>query len=120
LYCRSLLDFLELLCIFINHVRDQSHKMKNMTLKDLLDIAKHELKDLSTLENPDFRLEQAEHKKREKIWVIVVSYLVENTNKRTSGSSVSTPDFQFHRIYKQIKIADNKSIIGFYIYDYNE
>ena len=37
-----------------------------MKLKDILTIAKTELADLSTVENPDFRLEQAifKHEKR--------------------------------------------------------
>jgi len=90
-----------------------------MTLKELLEIAKNELKDLSNLENPDFRLEQAEYKKTEKNWEIVVSYLVENTNKRTSGLFV-TSEFQFHRIYKKIKIGDDKKILGLYIFNNKE
>ena len=88
-----------------------------MTLKELLDIAKIQLKDLTTLENPDFRLEQAEYKKDEGIWDIVVSYLVENTNKRLSAIAALSSEFQFHRIYKRIKIDDSKNIIGLYIYN---
>lgn len=84
-----------------------------MTLKELLEIAKLQLQDLTTLQNPDFRLEQAEYKKDEAVWDIVVSYLVENTNKRASPLAALTSEFQFHRIYKRIRIGDDKSIIGF-------
>jgi hypothetical protein len=91
-----------------------------MTLKDLIEIAKSELKDLSTLENPDFRLEQAVFKKEENEWEIVVSYLVENTNKRSNAFSALTSEFQFLRMYKKIIINSNKEIIGFYIYNNKE
>lgn len=91
-----------------------------MVLKELLDIAKKQLKDLSTLDNPDFRLEQAEMKPDEEVWDIVVSYLVENTNKRNTPLSALTSDFQFHRIYKRLKIDKNNNIIGFYIYNNKE
>ena len=88
-----------------------------MTLKELLDIAQLQLKDLSALETPDFRLEQAEYKTNEKIWEIVVSYLVENTSKSTTPSAALTSEYQFHRIYKKIKIDKDKNIVGFYMYD---
>ena len=51
-----------------------------MNLKELYQIAKNELSELSPFENSDFRLEQAEFDKDEKVWEIVISYLVENTN----------------------------------------
>lgn len=89
----------------------------NMKLRDLLDIATSELKELTSLENPDFRLEQAEYKKNEKAWDIVVSFLVPNTNKRLMADLSA---FQFHRKYKRVTINDNKEIVGFYIYDTKE
>ena len=91
-----------------------------MKLKELLDIAKENLSDLSTLSNPDFRLEQAELKKDKKTWEIVISYLVENTNKRANPLSALTSEFQFHRIYKKVEINDNKEVIGFYIFNNKE
>lgn len=91
-----------------------------MTLKQLLELAKVELKDLSTLENPDFRLEQAEFKKDDNQWEIVVSYLVENTNKRSSALSVLTSEFQYLRMYKKIIVNSENEIIGFYIYNNKE
>ena len=90
-----------------------------MNLKDLLTIAKSELNGLSTLANPDFRLEQAEYKEDESIWEVVVSYLVENTNKRVATTPLAqlTSDFQYHRIYKKLKINANKEVVGLYIYN---
>lgn len=91
-----------------------------MTLKELIEIAKNELKDLSTLDNPDFRIEQAIFNKDESEWEIVVSYLVENTNKRSSAFSTITSEFQFLRMYKKLKINSEKQITGFYIYNNKE
>ncbi|WP_100613400.1 hypothetical protein [Confluentibacter citreus] len=88
-----------------------------MNLKELYQIAKTELSGLSSLDNSDFRLEQAEYKKEEEIWEIVVSYLVENTNKSISPLGALTSGFNYHRIYKKVKIDNDKSVIGFYIYE---
>jgi len=91
-----------------------------MILKDLLNLVKTQLRDLTTVQNPDFRLEQAEYNKDEGVWDIVVSYLVENTNKRMNSISVLTSEFQYLRMYKRLKINDNQEILGFYIYDNKE
>lgn len=88
-----------------------------MNLKELYQISKAQLSELSSLESSDFRLEQAEYHKEEKVWEIVVSYLVENTNKPTTPLGALTGGYQFHRIYKKVKIDDNKNLIGFYIYE---
>ncbi len=88
-----------------------------MELRELLKIAKTQLRDLSPLKNPDFRLEQAEYLNRDKIWDIVVSYLVENTNKKASPLAAITAEFQYFRIYKRLKIDEEKNVIGFYIYE---
>lgn len=91
-----------------------------MTLKELFKIAKDEMSDFSTLTNPDFRLEQAEYKSDENIWELVVSYLVENTNKRTTGLGGLISDYQYHRMYKKLKIDNNKKIVGFFIFNNKE
>ena len=88
-----------------------------MSLKELLDTAKNNLQELTTVKNPDFRLEQAEFNKEEKTWEIVVSYLVENANKRSLPYSVLTSDFEFDRVYKKIKVNEKKEVIGFYIFN---
>lgn len=88
-----------------------------MNLKELYTIAKKELEDLSPLKNADFRLEQAEYNKDEKTWEIVVSYLVENTNKPMNTFNPLAAQYQFHRMYKKVKINDQNQVIGFYIYN---
>lgn len=88
-----------------------------MNLRELLNIVKTELKDLSSLENPDFRLEQAEFQKDSDNWEIIVSYLVENTNPKSSPLMAITSEFKYHRVYKKIKIDKDKNIVGFYIYE---
>jgi hypothetical protein len=88
-----------------------------MTLKELFDIAKVQLQDLTDLHTPDFRLEQAELLKEEDVWEIVVSYLVKDINKNTLPSAALTSEHHFHRIFKKIRIDKNKHIVGFYMYD---
>ena len=88
-----------------------------MKLKELYAITKKELEELSPLKNADFRLEQAEFNKDEKVWEIVVSYLVENTNKPTNTFNPLASQYQFHRMYKKVKIDDQNQVIGFYIYN---
>lgn len=88
-----------------------------MKLKELYAIAKKELGELSPLGNADFRLEQAEYNQEEKEWEIVVSYLVENTNKPIHPFTPLATDFPFYRMYKKVKINDQNEVVGFYIYD---
>jgi hypothetical protein len=88
-----------------------------MNFKKLLEIVKNELKDLSSLENPDFRIEQAELNQELISWEIVVSYLVENTNPKSSPLAAITSEFKYLRIYKKIIIDRENNITGFYIYE---
>lgn len=88
-----------------------------MNLKELYKIAKDELEVLSPFENSDFRLEQAEFNKEENVWEIVVSYLVQNTNKPSSPIGVLSTSYPYHRMYKKVKIDDKKQVVGFYIYE---
>ncbi len=91
----------------------------SLTLKQLLDIAKFHLFELAAPENPDFRLEQAEYNKIEGTWEIIVSYLVNNSNKR-SGLAAVLNEFNYFRIYKKLKINDIGEVIGFYLYNNKE
>lgn len=91
-----------------------------MNLKELYAIAKEELSDMSPLENSDFRLEQAEFKGSEGVWEVVVSYLVENTNKPTKPFAALAPEFPYLRMYKKLKINDKNKVVGFYIYNNKE
>lgn len=92
-------------------------KESTLTLRDLLEIAKDELKDLSTVENPDFRLEQAVFKKDQNQWEIVVSYLVENTNKRSIGIIGLSSDFEYERMYQKLIIDADRQVAGLYIFN---
>lgn len=91
-----------------------------MTLKQLIEIAKDHLTPLTTVANADFRLEQAEFNKKESVWEIIVSFLVENTNKKANPLTTFTSSFQFHRMYKKVKIKSNGEFEGFYIYNNKE
>ena len=88
----------------------------NLTFKDLLEIAKEELKDLSTIEHPDFRLEQAVYKKDQNHWEIVVSYLVENSNKRQLNMIGLSSDFLYERTYQKLIIDSNRKVSGLYMF----
>ncbi len=86
-----------------------------MTLKDLLHSASTQLKDLSTLDDPDFRLEQAVYKEDEKIWELIVSYLVRNNPAPTSLFADIT--LKHIRLYKKVNLDENGELAGFYLYD---
>ncbi len=88
-----------------------------MKFKEILEIAKSQLMDMSPLGNPDFRLEQAEYIENEEIWDVIVSYLVPNSNKKSSPFAAITAEFEFFRIYKRLKIDKEKNIIGFFMYE---
>ncbi len=90
----------------------------NMDIKEIYQIAKNLLESFTNRECLDFRLEQAEFNKDDKIWEIVVSYLVENINKASNTFSVlGIKEFPFERIYKKVKINENKEVLGFYIFE---
>jgi hypothetical protein len=91
-----------------------------MTLKQLLEIARGHLLPLTTVADADFRLEQAEFNKKDAVWEIIVSFLVENTNKKANPLTALASGFQFHRMYKKVKIKANGDFEGFYIYNNKE
>jgi len=91
-----------------------------MTLKELLEIATEHLLPLTTVSKADFRLEQAEYNKKEAVWEIVVSFLVENTNKITNPLTALASGFQYHRMYKKVKITSDGVFKGFYIFNNKE
>jgi hypothetical protein len=88
-----------------------------ITLKELREVAEAELRSLTSVSNPDVRLEQAEFNESNNEWDIVVSYLVENTNKRTNAFGLPTSEFEYHRIYKKLKIDSAKEVVGLYIFN---
>ncbi len=91
--------------------------MNTMKLKDLLHNATTQLRDLSPLDQPDFRLEQAVHRKEEKVWEIVISYLVENNNKPVSVVPTFAPQLPFQRVYKKVMMDESGQVAEFLMYD---
>lgn len=88
-----------------------------MNLKEIYKIILEQLKDIFTVENPDLRLEQAEFRTEKGIWEVVVSYLVDNVNRPINQIGDWASNYNYHRLYKLVKLDKNKNVIGFYIYD---
>ena len=88
-----------------------------MTYKELLDTAKSHLDELITVGEPDFRLEQAVFDRKENLWEIVVSYLVDDPTRRSLFAIKLEVPQHYSRIYKKLKIDDStKEVVGFYMY----
>lgn len=88
-----------------------------MNFNEIYKIAKGQLIGICDVEKPDFRLEQAEYKKKDKLWEIVVSYLVDkNSEGKIPLSAAITGYNPYERVYKKVKINDDKEVLGFYIY----
>lgn len=90
--------------------------MKNLNLKDLLHSVTTQLRDLSPLEKPDFRLEQASYNKAEKVWEVVISYHVENNNKPFSWAGVP-PQLPYKRVYKKVIMDEDGQVSEFLMFD---
>lgn len=88
---------------------------EKVKFKDLLKIAIEELKDLTTIQNPDFRLEQAEYNDTTKEWDIIVSYLVDNANQ--SQNILNLPRLNNYRTFKKVTINSKKEVKGFCIFE---
>lgn len=89
-----------------------------MTLKELLHIATETLRELSPLEDPDFRLEEAVLNRRSGDWEVVVSFLVPNSNQQLSQENLP---FKYTRRYKRVKIdAKTRTVHGFYMFEAQE
>jgi len=84
-----------------------------LTLKEVFEAAKKQFAELINIEESDFRLEQVEFKKDEGIWDVVVSYLLDNKNK---GISPVLNFLPFERVFKRLKINDQKEVVGIYIF----
>lgn len=91
--------------------------MKNLNLKDLLHSATTQLRDLSPLDKPDFRLEQGTYNKEEKVWEVVISYLVENNNKPTNPLSAIVAQPPYQRVYKKVIMDEEGQVAEFLMFD---
>jgi len=88
-----------------------------MKFNEIHGIVKEQIDVISGHENPDFRLEQSEYQAKEKIWELIISYLVENKSTNNSTMSlISGQHAPLERVYKRVKINDKKEVIGFFIY----
>ncbi|MDF9800020.1 LEA14-like dessication related protein [Catalinimonas alkaloidigena] len=86
-----------------------------MDFKELYQIAKKAI--VSTLgedEPTDIRLEQAEFSEDSGYWEVVVSFLVENKNL----SPLNIGALRYERIYKLVKINDEKEVKGIYMFSH--
>lgn len=84
-----------------------------LTLKEVFEAAKKVLSELISIDQPDFRLEQLEYNHEKKEWEVVVSYLMDNKNK---GMSPIFNILPFERVYKRLKINDEKEVVGIYMF----
>jgi hypothetical protein len=91
-----------------------------ISLKELLKIGVDQLKDLTNVPTPDFRLEQVEWDKKKEEWEIVISFLVENINKRMNPLGLPVSEFKYHRIYKKLRINNDGEVIAMYIFNGKE
>lgn len=92
-----------------------------MKLRELFNIVEEELETIY-INTQDIRLEQAEFNEKENLWEVVVSYLVENKNKIDKSLGINptltiSAVLPFERIYKLVKIDNDKNIKGFYIFE---
>lgn len=86
-----------------------------ITLKEVFEASKKALSELVSLPEPDFRLEQVEFKKDEKLCDVVISFLVENKNRAAWATPLLT-SLPFERVYKRLKIDENKEVVGIYMF----
>lgn len=86
-----------------------------ISLKEVFEASKSVLSEIVNLPDPDFRLEQVEFKKDEKIWDVVVSFLVINKNRPVGLTPIIT-SLPLERVYKRLKIDENKEILGIYMF----
>lgn len=86
-----------------------------LSLKEVFEAAKKQFAELINIQESDFRLEQLEYKKEEKVWDVVVSYLLENKNRGVTANSIFS-FLPFERVYKRLKIDENKEVIGIFMF----
>lgn len=83
-----------------------------MDFNKLFKIAKGEIEWMSTLKDPDFRLEQAVFEEKEKLWRVAVSFLVERKNPFQTPTSDFLANWKYERIYKELQIDDKDRVIS--------
>jgi hypothetical protein len=94
-----------------------SLKLAVMELKDLHKATKDQLSGLLPLDNPGFRLEQADYNKKTKNWEIVISFLVEKLSKPLQSDASLAEEPKYEKTYKIVKINESGEVLGFYMYN---
>ena len=86
-----------------------------LSLKEVFEAAKKQFAELINIQESDFRLEELEYKKQDKSWNVIVSYLVENKNRSTFPPAILSA-LPFERVYKRLKIDENKGVVGIFMF----
>lgn len=92
-----------------------------LTFGDLKRIAESNISEFTDLEEPDLRLEEVEYNVKEEIWEIVVSFLVKSKDPHVLTFTAYMNDMEYNvtRLYKKIKIDNDRNILGIFIHDRN-
>lgn len=92
-----------------------------LTFGDLKRIAESNISEFTDLEEPDLRLEEVEYNVKEEIWEIVVSFLVKSKDPHVLRFTAYMNDMEYNvtRLYKKIKIDNDRNILGIFIHDRN-
>ncbi len=88
-----------------------------LQLKDLYKISQNNINGIVPKEFNDFRLEQAEFDPHNEEWNVVVSFLLENSNKSVNALAPIFTSLQYERVYKKLKLDSVGNLLGFYIYN---
>ena len=86
-----------------------------ISLKEVFEAAKKQFAELINIQESDFRLEQLEYRKEDKTWEIIISYLVENKNRSSFPTAILSA-LPFERVYKRLKIDENKEVVGIFMF----
>jgi hypothetical protein len=90
-----------------------------LSLGKLQEISFNELKNIYPLEEADFRMEQFTFDSNKKEYHIVVSFLLENKNSSDSPlAKLSSSNFKFERVYKELTIDEQGVVQGFFIFNH--
>lgn len=87
-------------------------------LKELLGIAISHLHTFTTVKKPDFRLEHASYKADQKVWNLVVSWLVEQYDEGVAALKWNKG--KYFRMWKRIHINEENMVVGMWFFEEEE
>lgn len=85
--------------------------------RHLLTLAVDHLSGLTTISDPDFRLEQAVFNEETRMWEIVVSFLIREPQQPSIIPSLKVYHLLQSRTYKKLILSEDYEIKGFYMYE---